>query len=79
MKNWCKIYKDEEEMLVKPDRLQRFLAQGWQSSAQPVPKSPAVPEVTVVATAEVIEAGSDEEDEFADDNWTFSHPEEPSQ
>lgn len=73
MKNWCKIFKDEEEMLVKPDRLERFLAQGWQLSAQPVPKNPAVPEVKVEATAEVIEADFEEEEEdIAEDNCTFS-------
>lgn len=62
MKNWTKIYKDDVEMMVKPDRLQRFLAQGWQLSAQPVPKNPAVfPDVKVEAAAEVIEAEVEEE------------------
>ena len=67
MKKWTKIYKDDVEMMVKPDRLQRFLAQGWQLSAQPVPKNPAVFEdYKIEATAEVIEAEDEDFDDWED-------------
>ena len=51
------IVKDGKTDWVKPDRLQRFLDNGWQQ-AQPSPERPSkskpIPEVTVEAIAEVI-------------------------
>lgn len=32
------IFKDDQHQWVKPDRLQRFLEQGWQLVAEPAPK-----------------------------------------
>lgn len=51
------ITKDGITDLVKPDRLQRFLDQGWQLVAEPAPKKPSiVPDYQVEVDAEVIEA-----------------------
>lgn len=51
------IIKDGNTEWIKPDRLQRFLDQGWQMVAEPAPKKPSVvPDVKVEVDAEVIEA-----------------------
>lgn len=59
------IFKDGDTQWVKEDRLERFLACGWQL-AQPAPKKTSkpkmVPEVTVEALAEVIAVEEESQD-----------------
>lgn len=61
------IIKDGETQSVKPERLERFLEQGWQLVAEPAPKkvsNKVITDVVVQATADVIES-----DEDWDDQW----------
>jgi hypothetical protein len=46
------LRKGDQTMLVKNDRINRFLEQGWQLVAEPAPKKPE-PKVEVKAQAEV--------------------------
>lgn len=62
------ITKDGETQSVKPERLERFLEQGWQLVAEPAPKkvsNKVIADVKVQATADVIEG----EDPEWDDQW----------
>jgi hypothetical protein len=73
------IFKDGKTDWVKEDRLERFLACGWQL-AQPAPKKTSRPkvvaDVVVEATAEVVEAPVEEiisEAESKDDIYNANH------
>ena len=57
------INKDGETQWIKPDRLERFLEQGWQLVAEPAPKKPSKAKpLKVTADAEVVEEEYTQED-----------------
>jgi len=61
------IIKDGQTQSVKPERLERFLEQGWQLVAEPAPKkvsNKVITEVVVQATADVIEGDDPEWDDL---------------
>ncbi len=73
------IFKDDQRQWVKEDRLERFLACGWQL-AQPAPKKTSKPkvvaDVVVEAAAEVINDFSENdivESESKDDIYNANH------
>lgn len=62
------IEKDDATQWVKPDRVERFLEQGWQLVAEPAPKkvsNQVIADVVVNVNADVIEG----DDPDWDDQW----------
>ena len=62
------IEKDDATQWVKPDRVERFLEQGWQLVAEPAPKkvsNQVIADVVVNVNADVIEGN----DPDWDDQW----------
>lgn len=47
------IFKNGQSQLIKQDRIERFLEQGWQLVAEPAPKKVSLPKVKVEASADV--------------------------